>query len=118
MSITLNHTNDKDESLFNRLKFDDNAFEAVFKKHFLPLCAFCQYKSGFDPDATKEVVHTAFIKLWETRPSLARDLPAKACLYKIINNNSLDILRHEAVQRKHKSYVLQGRPKPRSTAAM
>jgi len=76
-------------------KLDDATFEIAFKKHFVPLCAYCHYKFGFDTDLAKDVVQGSFLKLWEARPAISNDLTVKAYLYKIIINSSLDILRKE-----------------------
>jgi RNA polymerase sigma-70 factor (ECF subfamily) len=81
--------------------FDDAAFEDFFKKYFLPVCAYCQYKFGFDLELAKEVVHTGFIKLWEVRHTLGKHLSPKAYLYRIITNSSLDILKHEKVKKQY-----------------
>ena len=91
----------------NYIKFDHSAFETFFKENFSSLCGYCQYKFGFELDQSKEVVHTAFIKLWETRESVSSDLTVKAYLYKIITNISVDIIRHEKVKQKHEKYVTQ-----------
>jgi RNA polymerase sigma-70 factor (ECF subfamily) len=87
------------------IKFDNSSFETFFKENFSSLCVYCQYKFGFDLDQGKEVVHTAFIKLWEARDSIAPDLSVKAYLYKIITNVSYDIFRHEKVKQEHEKYV-------------
>jgi RNA polymerase sigma-70 factor (ECF subfamily) len=87
--------------------YDNSSFEIFFKENFSSLCVYCQYKFGFDLDQAKEVVHTAFIKLWETRDSIAPDLSVKAYLYKIITNISYDIFRHDKVKQKHEKHVLE-----------
>jgi RNA polymerase sigma-70 factor (ECF subfamily) len=84
---------------------DELSFETFFKSHFLSLCSYCQYKFGFDLDLAKEIVHTAFIKLWETRQSLDNDLSPKAYLYRIIVNTSLDALKHHRVRKIHEEFV-------------
>ncbi|NJO24855.1 MAG: hypothetical protein HC867_02270 [Bacteroidia bacterium] len=80
---------------------DEADFEAFFKQHFTPLCLYCQFKFDFDLDIAKEAVHTAFIKLWETRHQLTAGLSPKSYLYKVVTNNCLDMLRHEKVRRKY-----------------
>lgn len=87
--------------------FDNSSFEIFFKENFSSLCLYCQYKFSFDLDQAKEVVHTAFIKLWETRDSMAPDLSVKAYLYKIITNISYDIFRHDKMKQKHEKHVLE-----------
>lgn len=92
---------------FNPERFDEGAFEVFFKEHFMQLCAYCQYKFGFELYHAKDIVQTGFIKLWETRQTLSPELSLKAYLYRIITNLSLDILKHQKVRHKHEKYVLQ-----------
>lgn len=99
--------NDQDASSFNDLKFDDAAFEALFKKLFPKLCVYCKFKYGFDLDLAEDVVNTSFIKLWEARQTLTADLSPTSYLYKIINNASLNILKHEKVRQQHAQLVLK-----------
>src|SRR5689334_24649042 len=98
------HSND---ALVHAIKNDGAAFEQFFKIHFAGLCTWCQHKYGFDTDITKEVVHTAFIKLWKKRSTLSVDVPVKAFLHTIINNTSLDILRHAKVKERFERFVQQ-----------
>jgi len=90
----------------NEPKFDDLAFEVLFRENFSGLCIYCQVKFDFDLDLAKEAVHTSFIKLWEMRSSLSPGLPVKPYLLKIITNVSYDILKHEKVKVKHDKHVL------------
>lgn len=98
---------DNNDALMRAIKDNDAAFEQFFKQHFASLCAWCQHKYGFDSDITKEVVHTAFIKLWKNRSTVSADVPVKAFLHTIINNTSLDILRHAKVRKRFERYVQQ-----------
>jgi len=93
--------------MLNENLMDEAAFESLFKEHFTPLCAWCQYKFDFDLDEAKEAVHSGFIKLWENRHTLSVDFSVKAYLYKIVTNISLDILRHEKIKSKHALFVSQ-----------
>lgn len=107
MSLQQLLNNDSSEPSFNSLKFDDAAFESFFKKNFILFCAYCQYKFGFDIDLAKEVVHTGFIKVWETFKGNSSDLPVKPYLYKIITNNCLDIIKHQKVTQNYQRKVLE-----------
>src|SRR5688500_13348516 len=98
MSLHSNDNNQKGIS-FNDLKHDETAFEAFFRQQYAPLCAYCQYKFGFDLDLATDIVHTAFIKLWEARQNLSGELSPITYLQRTITNSSLDILRHEKVKR-------------------
>ncbi|MDB5232406.1 MAG: polymerase ECF-type sigma factor [Chitinophagaceae bacterium] len=94
------------ESAFNNSQLnDEEAFEMFFKQNFAALCAYCGYKFDFTLDLSKEVVHSAFIKLWENRSALSPGLSVKAYLYKIITNNCLDILKHEQVKQKYRVHI-------------
>jgi RNA polymerase sigma-19 factor, ECF subfamily len=87
--------------------FDDASFGDFFKKHFLSLCAYCQFKYGLDLDMAKEVVHSGFIKLWDARQQLTPGVSPKSYLYKIITNNILDMLKHRKIIQQHVQFVLQ-----------
>jgi len=92
---------------FNSERFDEEAFEVFFKEYFKQLCAYCQYKFGFELYYAKDIVQTGFVKLWETRQTLSPELSLKAYLYRIVTNLSLDIIKHQKVKQKHEKYVLQ-----------
>jgi RNA polymerase sigma-70 factor (ECF subfamily) len=98
---------DSNDALMLVIKDDGAAFEQFFKQHFASLCAWCQHKYNFDTDIAKEVVHTAFIKLWKNRGTLSPDMPIKAFLHKVIMNTSLDILRHARVRERFERFVQQ-----------
>ncbi len=89
---------------------DNSTFEVIFKESFSSLCVYCQFKFGFDLDQAKEVVHIAFIKLWENRETISHDLSIKSYLYKIITNVSYDLFRHDKVKQKHENHVFQNLP--------
>lgn len=91
-------------------RFDDASFEQFFKKHFLPLCAFCQFKYGLDLDMAKEMVHSGFIKLWDARHNLAPGVSPRNYLYKIISNNILDNLKHQKIRQQYARFILQSVP--------
>ena len=99
-----------DVPLSSETNLNEAAFEILFKQYFKPLCAYCQYRFGFGLDVAKDVVHTSFIKLWETRVNISSDLTVKAYLYKIVSNISLDILKHDKVKQKHVKQAIQNTP--------
>ena len=87
--------------------FDEAGLEMLFKEQFKPLCAYCKTRFGFEIDEAKEAVHLAFIKLWEIRDRISPSLSVKAYLYKIVENVSLDMLKHERVKEKYAKYIAQ-----------
>jgi len=86
---------------FGDLGSDDSAFEAFFKAHYPRLCVYCKFKFGFDIAVAEDVVNTSFGKLWEARQTLVTGISPASYLYKIINNTSLNILKHEKIKRHH-----------------
>ncbi|OQP54402.1 RNA polymerase sigma-70 factor [Niastella populi] len=106
---------DSNDALMLVIKDDGAAFEQFFKQHFASLCAWCRHKYGFDTDIAKEVVHTAFIKLWKNRGALSPDMPIKAFLHKVIMNTSHDILRHAKVRERFERFVQQRHESETST---
>lgn len=102
-----NLPNGTSESVSKNTGFDSATFEVFFKENFSGLCAYCQYRFGFDIDLAKEAVHSGFIKLWENRETLSTKLSVKAYLYTIVSNICLDILRHDKVKQKHEKHVIE-----------
>jgi RNA polymerase sigma-70 factor (ECF subfamily) len=98
---------DSNDASMHAIKNDGAAFEQYFKQHFASLCTWCQHKYEFDTDIAKEVVHTAFIKLWKNRATLPPEMQIKAFLHRVIINTSLDILRHAKVRERFERFVLQ-----------
>ena len=67
-------------------------FEKIFKEHFAGLCYFAQ-KYIDDMDSCKEIVHTAFLKVWENRHEFDWDKPAKSYLFTSVYNRSMNFIR-------------------------
>lgn len=86
---------------------NEKLFESFFREHFLRYCLQVQYRFGFDVHLSKEVVHTAFIKLWESREQLSSATPLVPYLQRIIYNNCIDALKHEDVRTRYKNTVLK-----------
>ena len=86
---------------------DEKMFEVFFREHFLRYCMQVQYRFGFDMHLAKEVVHTAFIKLWEGRKELDSAILLLPYLQRIIYNNCIDALKHEDVRLRYKNTVLK-----------
>src|SRR4051812_27209952 len=84
--------NIRDDMSFRDLRHDEAAFEAFVKNHYRHLCVFCKFKFGFDIHLSEDVASTSFVKLWETRNTLADDASPKSYLYKIASNTGLNIL--------------------------
>ena len=88
-------------------RLDEPAFEIFFKQQFASCCAFCQARFGFDTAVAKDVVHTAFIKLWETRHTISIEASIKSYLFRIVVNASLDFIRHEKTKQKYSRFFVE-----------
>ena len=99
--------NDQEDQSLKDLRFDEGAFETFYKQRYAQLCVYCKFKYGFDIDLAEDVVNSSFIKLWEVRKELNEDISPKSYLYKIIENRSLNILKHEKVKLQHAQYLLK-----------
>ncbi len=102
----------KAEVSLEDIQFDDAALEIFFKEYFVPLCAYSKFRFNFDTDQAKEIVHIAFIRLWENRQNLSPGLSLKAYIYKIVTNLSLDVLKHEKVKDNYARSVMRNADEP------
>lgn len=67
-------------------------FEKLFREYFKPLTAFAK-KYLNDIDLAKEIVHEAFLKLWEKRTEVDTSKSVKSYLYTTVYNRSLNYIR-------------------------
>ena len=82
-------------------------FEDLFRDNFKALCYYCQHKFGLDFESSKDIVHSGFVKIWESRNSTHCHNTLKAFIYKVVTNSCLNTLSHDSVKRKHEKYILQ-----------
>ncbi|MGE0588755.1 MAG: RNA polymerase sigma-70 factor, partial [Cyclobacteriaceae bacterium] len=71
-------------------------FEKLFRELFAPLCGFSK-KYVHDLDEAKNLVHEAFIALWEKFESLPADTNYRSYLYTSVRNKSLNYLRDRKI---------------------
>jgi len=93
---------------FNQLalsKGDLKAYEMFFKTHYNHLC---NYANTFlkDRDEAEEVVQNSFATLWEKRQTIQISGSVKSYMFSMVQNNSLNVLKHEKVKQKHVGEVL------------
>lgn len=95
----------KDAVLISRLqKQDETAFELVFKTHYKGLHAYaCTILN--DSAAAEEVVQNIFYKLWERSGALSISGSIAAYLYRAVNNESLNQIKHMKVRARHQLFV-------------
>lgn len=73
-------------------KLELSTFEELFKSQFKPLCAFA-FKYLKDIDIAKEIVHDAFVNLWQKRDNIDLQKSIKSYLFTTVNNRSLNYIR-------------------------
>jgi RNA polymerase sigma-70 factor, ECF subfamily len=81
------------------------AFEQVFKMHYKNLHAYaCSILK--DEVAAEEMVQNVFFKLWERTEHLSINGSLVAYLYRAVNNESLNYLKHQKVRAAHGKFVV------------
>ena len=75
---------------------DEQAFELLYRRYFVCLCAFAN-KFLNDPYLAEEVVQENFLKLWENRATLRSDGSGKSLLFQGVHNKSINLLAHQKV---------------------
>lgn len=86
------------------IKYDDAAFEQLFKAHFKALHAYASVMLHYDSHA-EEIVQGMFLKLWEKRNDLDVQISIKAYLYKCVYNDCLNYLSHKKIVLKYQDHA-------------
>ncbi|WP_430813955.1 RNA polymerase sigma-70 factor [Carboxylicivirga sp. RSCT41] len=95
----------REEQTIKKLKAgDDQAFELLYYKYFRRLCAFVN-KYLNDYEETQEVVQEVFYTVWMNRNQLDTKKSFSSFLFKIARNKSLNIIQHQEVEDKYKSFL-------------
>lgn len=76
--------------------FDSQTFEKLFSKHFSNLTGFV-YNYVRDGEIAKDIVHDAFLLLWNKRKCLNPVYPVKSYLFALAQHKALNYLRHLSV---------------------
>jgi RNA polymerase sigma-70 factor, ECF subfamily len=69
-------------------------YEELFRAHFTALCYFAR-KYIPDHDASKEIVHTVFVNIWEKKEEFDFDKPAKSYLFTAVYNRCMNYIRDQ-----------------------
>lgn len=73
-------------------KIDNNNFELIFKEFFRPL-VWHAYKYLSNIEQAKDIVHNAFVKVWEKKDELDTDKNIKSYLFAAVTNLCINYLR-------------------------
>ncbi|MCX6327139.1 MAG: RNA polymerase sigma-70 factor [Bacteroidia bacterium] len=89
------------DQLALRLKLgDEQAFELLFRKYYVRLCAFAN-KFLNDPEEAQEIVQDVFTKIWEGREEIDPEDSLKSYIFKIAQNLSINKLRRKKVESRY-----------------
>ena len=83
---------------------DEQAFELLYRRYFVRLCAFAN-KFLSNPYLAEEVVQENFLKLWENRATLRSDGSGKSLLFQGVHNKSLNLLAHQKVENRYSEMI-------------
>ena len=96
------HTNnDIDIELLLRVRDgDQEAFEVLYKAHYLQLARF-SWRYVQSKAVAEELVQELFADIWQDRKNIPLEGSIRAYLYRAIRNRSLNYLKHKKVARKY-----------------
>src|SRR5688500_14451433 len=78
----------------------DDLYKQLFYQYFTSLCSYA-LTIVKDADSAKDVVQTAYIKLWEKRTEINFNESARPYLYSTVYRLSLNVLRNHETRRGH-----------------
>jgi len=79
---------------------DDQAFEKLFHKYYLPLTRFAWGYTKSKAIA-EELVQDLFLEIWEKRKTWTPFGELRPCLYRIVKEKCLNHLKHSKVKQKY-----------------
>jgi RNA polymerase sigma-70 factor, ECF subfamily len=89
------------DQLARRIKLgDEQAFELLFRKYYVRLCAYSN-KFLNEPEDAKEIVQDVFAKIWEGRDDIDPECSLKSYVFKIAQNLSINKLRRNKVESRY-----------------
>ena len=92
--------------LIENLKNNDKtAFTLIFTRYYQNLVHF-SFTYTRNPAISEEIVQDVFLKLWENRSALSIQTSLKSYLLKIVQNKSIDWVRHLNIRENYASFVL------------
>ncbi len=92
--------------LIENLKNNDKtAFTLIFTRFYQNLVHF-SFTYTRNPEISEEIVQEVFLKLWENRGALNIQTSLKSYLLKIVQNKSIDWVRHLNIRQNYASFIL------------
>jgi len=95
-----------DENLIRRLSLkDEQAFELLFRRYYDMLCRFATHFIH-DQQLAEDIVQEVFYKLWRNPSNLNSQKNIASYLMKAVQNQGINILDHEQIERKYAQIIL------------
>ncbi|MCI5705804.1 MAG: RNA polymerase sigma-70 factor [Odoribacter sp.] len=85
---------------------DRKIFEALFHKYYSQLCDYALTYLE-DANAAEDAVQDVFVYLWNYRKSIKGVASLKSYLYSSVKHRALNILKHQAIIRKHSPLLVE-----------
>lgn len=85
---------------------DRNIFEVLFHKYYSLLCDYALTYLE-DIDEAEDTVQEVFVYLWNYRKSIIISTSLKSYLYSSVKHRALNILKHQAVVRRHSALLIE-----------
>lgn len=85
---------------------DSKVFERIFKLHYTSLTLFANRFLN-DLSLSEEIVSETFTFLWEKRSDIRVTSSVKAYLYKMVQNRSLNYIKHKKIENEYVSYLIR-----------
>lgn len=106
MSNDLNSIGTNSEVIKAIADGDRNIFEVLFHKYYSLLCDYALTYLE-DIDEAEDTVQEVFVYLWNYRKSIIISTSLKSYLYSSVKHRALNILKHQAVVRRHSALLIE-----------
>lgn len=75
---------------------DEKAFSVIYKRYSIPLYIHAN-KFISDREETKDILQKVFVKIWQIRDKLPKEIKLSAYLYQIVKNELINHISHSKV---------------------
>ena len=87
-------------------KLDRTTYELLFKKHYNPVCNYCNDIIS-DPELSQDIVQSVFVNLWKKKDEIEVKYEWSTYLYRAVKNRAIDEIRKQQTALKVKEAVKQ-----------
>jgi RNA polymerase sigma-70 factor (ECF subfamily) len=105
------HNIHKQEFIEKIQQGDEQAFEQLFKEHYLNLSRFA-WRYVKSQAVAEELAQDVFADIWEGRAEWQPTGPIQSYLYQVVKNRAIDYLRHQQIQREYDPQWMEEQEQP------